>query len=206
MTAHHSMLQLIASGDHKLMRKVNKWPAPRWIRLSSIAATRAGDGWLWYLTGLMILLFGGDGRLTAIASAGSAALVGVGLFILLKNISGRKRPCEIEPHVWAHLRPPDQFSFPSGHTAAAVAFGSGVSRVLPSAGAPLHVLATLVGYSRVHTGVHYPGDVVAGAVIGAVIAGLTAKPQTLSAKPQPLTAKPQTPCAPPDPERSSPRR
>ena len=62
---------------------------------------------------------------------------------------------------------------PSGHTAAAVAFASGASRALPALGLPLHALAALVGYSRVHTGVHYPGDVVAGAVLGAVLAELT---------------------------------
>ena len=64
-------------------------------------------------------------------------------------------------------------SFPSGHTAAAVAFASGAGRVLPLAGVPLHALAALVGYSRVHTGVHYPGDVLAGAVLGSVIADVT---------------------------------
>src|SRR5881227_1927703 len=121
MTGHHTMLHLISTGDHKLMRKVNKWPAPKWVRLSAIAATRAGDGWLWYLVGLAVLLLGGPERLNAIAAAGSAALVGVGVFIVVKKISGRKRPCEIEPHVWAHLLPPDQFSFPSGHTITAFA-------------------------------------------------------------------------------------
>jgi len=40
--------------------------------------------------------------------------------------------------------------------------------------APLHSLAALVGYSRVHTGVHFPGDVVAGALIGSVVADITA--------------------------------
>ena len=58
---------------------------------------------------------------------------------------------------------------PSGHTAAAVAFATGSARVMPGAGVPLHVLAALVGYSRVHTGVHYPGDVLAGALLGATI-------------------------------------
>jgi hypothetical protein len=76
MIARQSMLQFIATRDLKLMRKVNKWPAPRWIRRVAIAATRAGDGWLWYLTGLSILLLGGAERLTAVASAGSAALLG----------------------------------------------------------------------------------------------------------------------------------
>ena len=57
---------------------------------------------------------------------------------------------------------------PSGHTAAAFAFAGGVSDVLPWEGAALHVLATAVGYSRVHTGVHYPSDVIFGALIGTV--------------------------------------
>ena len=69
---------------------------------------------------------------------------------------------------------PMSASFPSGHTAAAVAFASGAGRVIPLASVPLHGLAALVGYSRVHTGVHYPGDVVAGALIGAVVADLAA--------------------------------
>ncbi len=69
---------------------------------------------------------------------------------------------------------PGSRSFPSGHTAAAVAFATGVAHVIPAAGLPLHTLAVAVGYSRVHTGVHYPGDVLAGALLGAVVAELTA--------------------------------
>ena len=90
-----------------------------------------GRRWLWYLTGLAILLFGGRERLTAIASAGSAALVGVGVFTSIKKLSGRKRPCEIEPHCWATLLPPDQFSFPSGHTITAFAVALGMSVFYP---------------------------------------------------------------------------
>jgi undecaprenyl-diphosphatase len=58
-------------------------------------------------------------------------------------------------------------------SAAAFAFATGVGQSLPEAGAPLRALATLVAYSRVHTGVHYPGDAVAGSVIGSVLAQLT---------------------------------
>lgn len=68
---------------------------------------------------------------------------------------------------------PGSRSFPSGHTAAAVAFARGVGRQLPQARLPLEALAALVGYSRVHTGVHYPGDVVAGALLGAAIADVS---------------------------------
>lgn len=164
------MFQFIASGDHKLMRKINKWSAPRWVRLSAIAATRAGDGWLWYLVGLCVLVFGGAGRLTAVASSGSAALAGIGLFSTLKKVSGRKRPCAIAPHCWATLLPPDRFSFPSGHTitafAVAVAFGSFYPVLLPV----LLFFALSIAVSRILLGMHFLSDVVAGALIGAGLA------------------------------------
>lgn len=59
---------------------------------------------------------------------------------------------------------PASAAFPSGHTAAAVAFATAVGAVLPAAAVPLGTLAGAVAYARVRTGVHYPGDVAAGAV------------------------------------------
>ena len=170
MTAHQTMLQLIATGDHKLMRKVNKWPAPRWIRLVSIGATRAGDGWLWYSLGLLTLLFGGYGRLTAIAAAGSAAVVGIGLFVSIKKISGRKRPCEIEPHIWANLLPPDRFSFPSGHTITAFAVAITLGMFYPILLGPLVICALIIATSRILLGMHFLSDVLVGAILGTGLA------------------------------------
>jgi len=170
MTARHTMLQFIASGDHRLMRKVNKWPAPKWVRLWAIAATRAGDGWLWYLAGLAVLLFGGEARFTAVAAAGSAAVVGVGLFISLKKISGRKRPCEIEPHCWAHLLPPDQFSFPSGHTITAFAVGMALAEFYPVL-LPLFLFCAIsIAASRILLGMHFLSDVIVAALLGTGLA------------------------------------
>jgi undecaprenyl-diphosphatase len=164
------MLQLIVTGDRKLMRRVNKWPAPKWIRLGAITATRAGDGWLWYLVGLAILLFGGENRLAATAAAGSAAAAGAGLFVGLKKISGRQRPCEIEPHCWAHILPPDRFSFPSGHTitafAVAVALGAFYPELLPA----LLFCAVAIAVSRVLLGMHFLSDVLAAAALGTGLA------------------------------------
>lgn len=170
MMAHQAMLHFIATGDHKLMRKVNKWPAPKWIRVSAIAATRAGDGWLWYLAGLAVLLFGGANRFTATAAAGSAAVVGIGLFMLLKKISGRKRPCEIEPHCWATLLPPDRFSFPSGHTITAFAVAIGLGVFYEAALAPLLFCAIAIATSRILLGMHFLSDVTVGALLGAGLA------------------------------------
>ena len=70
---------------------------------------------------------------------------------------------------------PTSHSFPSGHAASAFAFAAGVGHRLPVAAAPVHAAAGLVAYSRVHTGVHYPGDVLAGSVLGTAIAQVTTR-------------------------------
>jgi undecaprenyl-diphosphatase len=55
-------LTFISHRDHALMRRINRWHAPRWIRVWMLCATRGGDGWLRYVMGLVILLLGGDLR------------------------------------------------------------------------------------------------------------------------------------------------
>jgi undecaprenyl-diphosphatase len=173
VTAHHSMLQFISSRAHRLMRKVNQWSAPKWIRLWAISATRAGDGWLWYLAGLLVLLFGGESRFAAGAAAGSAALVGSCIFVAIKKLSGRKRPCAIEPHCWARLLPPDQFSFPSGHTITAFAVAVSLSAFYPALTAPLLFCAVSIAVSRILLGMHFLSDVVVGALLGSGLAVLS---------------------------------
>jgi undecaprenyl-diphosphatase len=165
-----NMLQFIATGDHKLMRKLNNWPAPKWIRLWALAATRAGDGWLWYFIGLLVLVFGGDARWVALAAAGSAALVGIALFVSIKRISGRKRPCEIQPHCWATLLPPDRFSFPSGHTITAFAVAVTFVQFFPVLTPVMLFLAVSIALSRILLGMHFLSDVLAGAVLGTLLA------------------------------------
>ena len=73
---------------------------------------------------------------------------------------------------WVEM--PTSTSFPSGHSASAFAFATAVAGTLPALGFPLRGLAATVAYSRVHTGVHYPGDVIVGALMGASIGEATA--------------------------------
>jgi undecaprenyl-diphosphatase len=161
------MLGFIIRRDYSLMRLANNWAAPRWMRAYVLSATRAGDGWLWYAMGLAILLFGGDDRFAALGSAGTAALLSVLLFIGLKRFTGRRRPCEIEPHCWATLLPPDQFSFPSGHTMTAFAVALPLSLSYPTLTVGLLFCALSIAMSRILLGMHFLSDVIAGAVIGA---------------------------------------
>ena len=73
MTIPHAMLEFVTARDQRLMRRVNDWNAPKWVRIWVICATRGGDGWLWYAMGLAILLFGGVNRFAAAGAAGAAA-------------------------------------------------------------------------------------------------------------------------------------
>jgi undecaprenyl-diphosphatase len=93
--------------------------------------------------------------------------------LVVKPVMSRGRP-ERTDSVRDHgVRMPQSHSFPSGHTASAFAFSSAVGGELPALATPLRLMATSVAYSRVHTGVHYPGDVVIGALLGAGIGTAT---------------------------------
>lgn len=119
---------------------------------------------------------GPRGRRAAVSGLASLAATSAFVNLIVKPVGRRRRPERSHASVprERHVPMPATPSFPSGHTAAAVAFAGGAGRVLPAASVPLHALAAIVGYSRIHTGVHYPGDVVAGAMLGAVIDDLTA--------------------------------
>lgn len=159
--------------DHRLMRTVNRWRPPRWLRLWMIAATRGGDGWLWYAMALVVGLFGGPERFVALTAAAASSAVGVGLFLKLKRLCGRKRPCALEPHCWATLLPPDQFSFPSGHTITAFAVAISLGAFYPALLASLLFCAISIAASRILLGMHFLTDVIAGAGIGGLL-GYTA--------------------------------
>jgi undecaprenyl-diphosphatase len=170
MTLPTTMLTFIAHRDHKLMRRINRWPAPRWVRVWMLCATRGGDGWLWYAMGLILLLFGGDQRFLAVGAAALAACFGIAIFWKLKKLTGRKRPTQFEPHCWVTLLPPDQFSFPSGHTITAFAVAVSLSWFYPALAVGLLFCALSVAASRILLGMHFLSDVLAGAAIGSLLA------------------------------------
>lgn len=125
---------------------------------------------IWFGTAALLALAGGSrGRRAARRGVASLALASGFANLVAKPLTTRRRPDREELEVLArrHVPMPRTSSFPSGHSASAVAFATGVGQVLPALSAPLRAVAALVGYSRVHTGVHYPADVLVGAFIGA---------------------------------------
>lgn len=164
-----TMLDYITNRDHRVMRRVNNWRAPRWIRLWMIVATRGGDGWIWYAMGLVILLFGGQQRFAAVAAAAVAAGVGSAVFLYVKRKTCRKRPCHIAPHCWAQLLPPDQFSFPSGHSITAFSVAVSLGMFYPTLLYGLLFCAFSIAVSRILLGMHFLSDVVVGSGLGAML-------------------------------------
>jgi undecaprenyl-diphosphatase len=161
-----TLVNFITHRDHKLMRRVNGWYPPRWVRVWALWATRAGDGWLWYALAAAVLVFGGPERFLAVGCAALAAGIGIVLFLNLKRISGRRRPTCFQEHCWATLLPPDQFSFPSGHTITAFAVNVTFSVFYPDITAALVFFAVSVAASRILLGMHFLSDVLAGVAIG----------------------------------------
>ncbi len=167
MTIARPMIEFIASQDLRVMSVVHRWRAPRWIRLWMVCATRGGDGWIWYAQGLVVLALGGASRYHAVAAAGVAAGAGITVFLTLKRAIGRKRPSVLEPHCWATLLPPDQFSFPSGHSITAFAVTVPLMLFYPPWTIGLLFCALSIAISRIILGLHFLSDVVAGCLIGA---------------------------------------
>ncbi len=126
--------------------------------------------------GALAVLGGRQGRRAAATGLASVATTSAFANLIVKPLGNRRRPDRATEQVPLdrQVRMPGSTSFPSGHSASAFAFATGVGDVMPRAAVPLRALAAVVAYSRVHTGVHYPGDVVAGSLIGTVLAQLTA--------------------------------
>jgi membrane-associated phospholipid phosphatase len=142
--------------------------------------SRAADkSKLWLAIAAGLAIGGGSaGRRAALrgtlAIGATSALVNLGV----KPVSFRTRPDRDQAGVpgQRQVKMPASTSFPSGHSASAFAFATAISRDRPWAALGCGFLAAAVAYSRVHTGVHYPGDTVVGSLIGAstglAVAGL----------------------------------
>lgn len=124
--------------------------------------------------GIAAVLFAVGGPKGRRAAVTGLAAVGLNSFVVnvpMKFLGDRPRPDRGRVRVAAarHTKMPESTSFPSGHSASGFAFAAGAAEAMPQLGIPLRALATAVAYSRVHSGVHYPGDVVVGSLVGMAV-------------------------------------
>ena len=138
---------------------------------------RIGDGWIWPVAALRVLvagplLFGEslaeNARAAALAlAAGVAALV---VYEAVKHAAKRKRPSDELPGDVAEVPPLDKYGFPSGHVMNNMAVALALAVRFPALGGAIALLALSWGILRVYFGVHYLSDVVGGAVLAALVA------------------------------------
>lgn len=153
----------------EVMRRLFRFRRLNWLTWTMKTASRLGDWPLWATTGLCLLASADErGRLAA-----GAAAIAIGLSVLLfkivKNLVGRPRPSEKWQGLTSLLPAPDRFSFPSGHTMTAFAVWAALAQTLPALGPLFLAAALLIGVSRVFLGMHYPTDVLVGALLGSAL-------------------------------------
>lgn len=157
--------------DRRLFLWVQALPPSRADRALRSLSTAANHGRLWFAVAAVLGARKGRGRRAAVRAVGSLAVSSLLTNVVAKVLFRRLRPDLAEHPVRRRLRrEPLSSSFPSGHSASAGAFATAVAMESPLLGAAVAPVAAAVAYSRVHVGVHYPGDVVAGAAIGSGIA------------------------------------
>jgi membrane-associated phospholipid phosphatase len=150
-------------------------PTPSLDRVMGRLARAADRSQLWLGSAAVLALRGEEGRRAARMGLASIAVASGVVNLGLKPLARRRRPdrTALGVPLARYVPMPTSRSLPSGHAASAFAFVTGVGSVLPRDAAALRVVAALVAYSRVHTGVHFPGDVAIGSLIGTACAQLT---------------------------------
>ena len=157
--------------DHAISLAVEETTTPDLDRVLVRLSDAANRSRLWLGAAGVIAVVGGPrGRRAAITALASVGLASAVSNLAVKSLAPRSRPEPGRGQVLPsrQVRRPTSPSFPSGHAASAFAFASTMGEEVPVTWVPLHFVASLVAYSRVHTGVHYPSDVLAGSLVGAI--------------------------------------
>lgn len=166
-------LQQIKTWDMELCAFCNRQSRNFTVRNLFRTASRLGDGVFWYTLMIVLLLEDGAAALPAVLHMIAVGLVGTASYKFIKGKTLRPRPFNVYPAIKCVGKTLDQFSFPSGHTMHAVAFSIVTVAWYPVLFWLVWPFALLVALSRPILGLHYPSDVLAGAALGAAIAGIS---------------------------------
>lgn len=170
MMRANSTLQQISRWDLELCVFFNRLSRRLTVRSLFRLASRLGDGVFWYVLMSAMLIHYRAEALPAVAHMLLAGGTGTLIYKLIKHKTLRPRPFNVSPDVVCMSKALDQFSFPSGHTLHATVFSIVAVYYFPVLVWLVFPFSLMVALSRPILGLHYPSDVLAGALIGAALA------------------------------------
>jgi len=167
-----------AALDRRELRLVERCVShARKMRLTRTARaiTRAGNGWIYPFASAFLFLTPIEHAARCIFAAIISLAIAFTIYPPLKRALARTRPCDADCSLSDSLSPLDRYSFPSGHAMTAAAFGTPIILAASPLAIPIVIAAcALVSWSRIALGHHYPSDIAAGTLLGAVIAAAVA--------------------------------
>ena len=166
-TAFNTFMARVDAAEYGLCRRLNRGAAFAVPRRVLRLASRLGDGLFWYVLILSLPLLYGAAALRPALVMALTGLLGVLIYKRVKQVFVRERPFITHTAIDPAAAPLDRYSFPSGHTLHAVSFAWQLSAHFPELAWVVLPLAALIAASRVVLGLHYPTDVLVGALLGA---------------------------------------
>jgi undecaprenyl-diphosphatase len=168
-------LEELGAVDRAAYEAIARTPTPSLDEPLRRLSDAANGSRLWLAIAGVLAMFGGKrGRRAALEGVVAIGATSASINLVAKSFATRPRPDPADTPRFAtrDVQMPTSSSFPSGHAASAFAFAYVVGRHVPILAIPVRLVAGAVAYSRVHLGLHYPGDVAVGSVAGSGIAAM----------------------------------
>jgi undecaprenyl-diphosphatase len=162
----HTLIASLNQWDDFVCIRLSRWGGRNILDRIMVFASRMGNGYLYPAICLAVSAFDFQKAVHLAAAMLGSFAIELPIQKLLKHKTKRARPFTRIPGMRNLVKPPADFSFPSGHTAAAFLTAIQVSHFYPHLLLPSLAVAGIIGLSRIYNGVHYPSDVLAGMVLG----------------------------------------